>query len=68
MILNGSSETVGLVLMELAELVDGSYVRTAAAEAPQLAELVKAANPGIRFVAEVTDAAGIATDYLLLHE
>lgn len=67
-ILNGSSETMGLVLTELAELVDGIYVRTAAAEAPQLAELVKAANPDIRFVAEVTDAERIATDYLLLYE
>ena len=67
-ILNGGDEATGLVLSDLAELVDGIYVRTTAEEAPQLAELVKAANPEIRFVAEVTDAEGIATDYLLLSE
>lgn len=67
-ILSGSSEATGLVLTDLAGLADAIYVRTTAAEAPQLAELVKAANPDIRFVAEVTDAEGLATDYLLLHE
>ena len=67
-ILNGSDEATGLVLADLAELADGIYVRTTAEEAPRLAELVEAANPEIRFVAEVTDAEGVATDYLLLSE
>lgn len=65
-ILNGEDEISGQNLSRLAPLVDCIYARTTAAEAAQLAELVKAAAPDTGFVAEVTDAEGIATDWLLL--
>ena len=65
-ILTGGSEVTGQSLKLLAPLVDCIYAETTAADAAELAELVKAAAPGTRFVAIVTDAEGIATDYLQL--
>ena len=65
-ILTGGSEVTGQSLKLLAPLVDCIYAESTAADAAELAELVKAAAPGTRFVAIVTDAEGIATDYLQL--
>ncbi len=64
-ILTGGSEVTGQSLRLLAPLVDCIYAETTAAEAAELAELVKAAAPGTRFVAIVADAEAIAMDYLL---
>ena len=64
----GGSEVTGQSLRLLAPLVDCIYAETTAEEAAELAELVQAAAPGTSFVAIVTDAEGIATDYLLKEE
>ena len=56
----------GQVLADLAPLVDVIYARTSAEEAPALAEAVKAAAQDTAFVAMVTDAANMTTDYLLV--
>lgn len=67
-ILEGSNSDSGQVFSELAVLADGIYARTTAEDAPRLAELVKQVSPETVFVAEVTDAEGIAADYLLVEE
>ena len=61
----GQDAVTGQDLQLLAPLVDCIYAETTAEEAAELAELVKAAAPDTGFVAIVTDAEGIATDYLL---
>ena len=61
----GSDAVTGQDLRILAPLVDCVYAATTAAEAGELAELVKAAAPDTAFVAIVTDAEGITTDHLL---
>ena len=61
----GSDTVTGQDLRMLAPLVDCIYAETTAADAAELAELVKAAAPDTEFVAVVTNAEGITTDYLL---
>lgn len=61
----GGSEVTGQSLALLAPLADRIYAETNAEDAAELAELVKAAAPDTGFVAVVTDAEGIAADYLL---
>ena len=61
----GSDAVTGQDLQMLVPLVDCVYAETTAAEAEELAELVKTAAPDTEFVAIVTDAEGITTDYLL---
>ena len=65
-ILSGADAVSGQVLADLAPLVDVIYARTSAEEAPALAEAVKAAAQDTAFVAMVTDAANMTTDYLLV--
>ena len=65
---SGSSDITGQSLALLAPLVDCIYAETTAEEAAELAVLVKAAAPDTGFVAVVTDAEGIAADYLLKEE
>ncbi len=64
----GGSEATGQSLKVLAPLVDCIYAEATAADAAGLAKLVKATAPETDFAAIVTDAEGVATDYLLQEE
>lgn len=57
-ITEGRDSAAGLLLSDLAPLVDRVYVRTTAAEAPALTAAVTAVSPETAFIPEVTEAPG----------
>ena len=65
-ILAGSDPAGGPVLTDLAPLTDRIWAATTAAQAPELAETVRAASETTAFMPEVADGADLAGSYLLL--
>ena len=65
-ILAGSDPAGGPVLTDLAPLTDRIWAATTAAQAPELAETVRAASETTAFMPEVADAGDLAGSYLLL--